>query len=243
MLNPKCLLLEDLVTFLHCDSGTTGEALADQILGFITSHLDPSKMRGQAYDGASNMSGGTAARISSVYPLALCINTAFHSLNLGSCGFIPRSECAQYMIGVVDRLSSFAHPKRQKKLEEPIHNTQPKPNVTKLKDLCRTRWIERIDALDRVKCLRSSIVVCFESISAKGSHKWSPDSLTDASTLLLAITTTEFISALVITNGCLHYFLGLNRHLRQEVKDIVQAVPEVEVLTWHASYKLLCCLQ
>ena len=59
---------EDLVTFLECDSGTTGEALADQILTFVKNYLDPSKMRGQAYDGASNMSGktsGTAARISS----------------------------------------------------------------------------------------------------------------------------------------------------------------------------------
>ena len=76
---------EDLVTFLECDSGTTGEALADLILGFVTNHLDPSKMRGQAYDGASNMSGkrsGTAARISSRYPLALYTHCASHSLNL-----------------------------------------------------------------------------------------------------------------------------------------------------------------
>ena len=103
--------------------------------------------------------------------------------------------------------------------------------MTKLKDLCRTRWIECIDALDQVKYLHSSIVVCFESISAEDSHKWSPDSLTDASTLLLAITTTDFISTLVITNECLHYFLGLTRSLQQEAKDIVQAVSEVEVLT------------
>jgi hypothetical protein len=77
------------------------------------------------------------------------------------------------MIGIVNHLSVFffAHPKRQKKLEEAIHNTQPESNVTKLKDLCRTRWVERIDALDRVKYLHSSIVACFESISAEGSHK------------------------------------------------------------------------
>ena len=52
---------EDLVTFLECDSSTsiTGDALADQILDFITNHLDPSKMRGQAYDGASNTSDKT----------------------------------------------------------------------------------------------------------------------------------------------------------------------------------------
>ena len=60
---------------------------------------------------------------------------------------------------------------------------------------------------------------------------WSPDALTDANTLLLAITTTDFISALVITNECLHYFLGLTRSLQQEAKDIVQAVSEIEVLT------------
>ena len=76
-----------------------------------------------------------------------------------------------------------------------------------------------------------SIAAYFESISAEGPHKWSPESLTDASTLLLAITTTDFISALVITNECLHYFLDLTRSLQQEAKDIVQAVSEVETLT------------
>ena len=226
---------EDLVTFLECDSGITGEALAEMILGFLTNHLDPSKMRGQAYDGASNMSGktrGTAARISSVYPLALYTHCASHCLNLAVVASFQEVS-VRNMIGIVNRLSVFffAHPKRQKKLEEAIHNTQPESNVLKLKDLCRTRWIEHIDALDRVKRLHSSIVACFESISAEGACKWTPESLTDASTLLLAITTTDFISALVITNECLHYFLGLTRSLQQEAKDIVQAVCEVKTLT------------
>ena len=39
---------EDLVTFLECDSGITGKALADKMLDFIRNHLDPSKMCGQA---------------------------------------------------------------------------------------------------------------------------------------------------------------------------------------------------
>ena len=46
---------EDLVTFLECDSGITGKALADKMLGFIRNHLDPSMVCGQAYDRASNM--------------------------------------------------------------------------------------------------------------------------------------------------------------------------------------------
>ena len=229
------LIREDLVTFLECDSGITGEALADKMLSFITHHLDPSKMRGQAYDGASNMSGktkGAAALISSQYPLALYTHCASHCLNLAVVGSFEEAS-VRNMIGVVNRLSVFffTHPKRQKKLEEAIHNTQPESNVQKLKDLCRTRWIERIDALDRIKKLHFSIVACFESISAEGCRMWSPDSVTDASTLLLAITSTEFISALVITHGCLQYLRGLTTSLQEEAKDIVQAVSEIKTLT------------
>lgn len=137
------------------------------------------------------------------------------------------------MIGVVNRLSTFffSHPKRQKKLEEAIQNTQPESLVHKLKDLCRTRWIERIDALYRIVKLHPSIVACFESISSEGSSMWSKDSLIDASTLLLAITSTEFISALVITHECMQYLSGLTTSLQMEAKDIIQAVSEVSTLT------------
>ena len=96
----------------------------------------------------------------------------------------------------------FAHPKRQKKLEEAIQNIQPESNVLELKDLCRTSCIEQINALDRIKKLYSSLDACFENISAEGSRMWSPDSVTDGSNLLLVITRTKFISALVITNEC-----------------------------------------
>ena len=137
------------------------------------------------------------------------------------------------MTGVVKRLSIFffAHPKPQKKLEEAKQNTQPESNVLKLKDLCRTRWIEQIGTLDLIKKLYSSIVACFENISAEGSRMWSPDSVIDASTLLLVITRTEFVSALVIINECLQYLRGLTTSLQEEAKDIVQAVSEIKTLT------------
>lgn len=112
------LIREDLTTFLECDSGITGQALADKMLGFVTNHLDPSKMRCQAYDGASNMSGktnGAAARISSQYPLALYTHCPSHCLNLAVvASFEEMAVCN--MKGVVNRLSVFffAHPKRQK---------------------------------------------------------------------------------------------------------------------------------
>ena len=116
-------------------------------------------------------------------------------------------SCVHNMIGVVNRVSTFffAHPKRQRKLEEVISETQPSSSVHKLKDLCRTRWVERIDALERFKLLHSSIVSCFVTISLEGSILWTSDTLTDSSTLLLALTTSDFISALVIANKSLNY--------------------------------------
>ena len=59
-----------------------GQALADKIVGFLLgSGLDPTRMRGQAYNGAGNIAGktnGIAAVISSQYRLALYIHCASH---------------------------------------------------------------------------------------------------------------------------------------------------------------------
>lgn len=96
------LIEEDLVTFLECDSGVTGEALAVKMLSFVTDNFDPSKMRGQAYDGASNMSGktrGAAARICSKYPLALYTHCASHCLNLAVVASFEEAS-VRNMIGV-----------------------------------------------------------------------------------------------------------------------------------------------
>ena len=72
------------------------------------------------------------------------------------------------MIGVVKRLSIFfAHPKHQKKLEEAIQNTQSESNMLKLKDLCRTRLIKRIDALNRIKKLYPPLLLVLITFQLK----------------------------------------------------------------------------
>lgn len=224
---------EDLVSFLECSGGISGQALADTLLDFFTKHgLDPTNLHGQAYDGAGNMAGrvkGTAARIMSSFPLALYVHCASHCLNLAVVSSLEEVAVCN-MIGIVNQVSTyfFAHPKRQRKLEEAIETTQPESSVRKLKDLCRTRWIERVDALQRFKQLLPSVAACMENISSEGLREWSSDSVTDATTtLLLAVSTTEFISALVIITACLHHLLGLTCSLQAEAKDIVQAVSEI----------------
>ena len=180
----------------------------------------------------SRMTNGSAAGISSQYPLAFYTHCTSHCLNLAVVASLEEVS-VRNMTGIVKRLSIliFAPPKYQKKLEEAIQNTQPESNMLKLNDLCRKRWIEGIDALDRIKKLYSSIVACFENILAEGYHMWTPDSVTDASTLLLVTTRTDFISAPVITNECLQSFRGFTTSLQEEAKDIVQAMSEIKTLT------------
>ena len=61
--------------FFELSEGVTGRAITTTIeKALVDCHLDPSKLRGQAYDGASNMSGkykGCAAIIQQKYPLAI----------------------------------------------------------------------------------------------------------------------------------------------------------------------------
>jgi len=63
---------ESFVGFYELDEETTGEAIAETIEKAITvGELDPTQMVGQAYDGASNMSGqykGCAAILQRKFP-------------------------------------------------------------------------------------------------------------------------------------------------------------------------------
>ena len=231
----KLEVREDLLGFFECDSGITGLALAEQITSTLQGFgLDLSNLRGQAYDGAGNMAGsvnGAAARISANYPLATYTHCASHCLNLAVVSSLNVTS-VQNMMGVVGKVYVFfnAHPKRQRAFESAVSETQPDAKVHKLKDLCRTRWVQRIDAIDVFCSLHRSIVGCMESICDSGSNSWSSESLTDARSLLLAISTTDFLAALVITNFCLKYLQALTSNLQGEAKDIVVAVSEINTV-------------
>ena len=74
---------EYFIGFVECDEGITGSALGTKILGTLQGYgLDLHKLRGQAYDGAANMSGATRALIREQYPLALYLHCASHVLTL-----------------------------------------------------------------------------------------------------------------------------------------------------------------
>ena len=80
------LVQEDVLEFLHCASGVSGEAIAQNILCVLENHsLDVNILGGQGYDGAGNMAGkyqGAPARIQRNRPKAIYVRCAAHILNL-----------------------------------------------------------------------------------------------------------------------------------------------------------------
>ena len=79
----------------------------------------------------------------------------------------------------------------------------------------KTLWVQRLDVLDIFQNLHSSVVACMKSICEAGPRYWSTNSVTDAKGLLLPITASDFISALVVTNKCLKYVKPLHQAFKQ----------------------------
>ena len=163
---------EEFLKFIHCNAGTTGEALADEILSHVRDlGLDMDNCRGQGYDGSGNMAGkkkGTARRIRNVYPKAVYVHCASHRLNLAVAGACDL-QIVRNMMSSVRVVSDFFNnsPKRQSLLEKRIAETMPKQKQKTLIDVCRTRWVLRIDGLIRFEELFEPIMDSLEIIKKK----------------------------------------------------------------------------
>eukprot|EP00102_Acyrthosiphon_pisum_P023154 XP_016660364.1 PREDICTED: 52 kDa repressor of the inhibitor of the protein kinase-like [Acyrthosiphon pisum] len=140
--------------------------------------IDYSKMYGQGYDGASNMSGKfkrVQTIIRNKYPMALYVHCAAHTLNLA-----VSSSCEQQDIrnclGVVEKMHCFFNtPKRHSILLEAVANSDLNPSSKSLKRLCVTRWVERYTAVNDFVELFPCVVEALEKISTTFNDKSSTD--------------------------------------------------------------------
>ena len=119
------------------------------------------------------------------------------------------------MMGAVGKLSEFfsSSPKRQHHLVEKIKELLPSNNHRILIDVCYTRWISRLDGLDRVVELLHPVLATLEDISLSksgngvaGARNWNMKNRDDAQTLTNS-TSFEFIVTLVVVQ----YILGLTK--------------------------------
>ena len=225
---------ERFLAFSECLTGVTGHAIADHILRLLVDwQLSASNIRGQTYDGAGAMAGksrGAAARIQEAFPKAIYTHCAAHAPNLCVVKCCSIAEIKNMMDTAESICRFFSNsPKRQLALEKWINVTQEGERRSKLKSICKTRWVERHEAFEVFIDLFEALVCCFEDIK-DSSAEWSRDSRADAQSLFLALSRFSFICVLVITKVVLAYTKVPSIKLQGRYVDVVSAYNLVSVV-------------
>ena len=179
---------EDFVKFIECDEGTSGEHVSNKIIEAVRTDLDVSMedCRGQGYDAGGNMAGcniGAATRISNQFPLARYFHCACHRLNLCVEQTCKVKLLEDAMSKVKDMTYFYNNsPKRVQHLERIILSNSTKPahkQETGLIDVCRTRWVARIEGMSIFENLLPHIRSSLEEMIAN-TDSWNRDTVISA---------------------------------------------------------------
>nr|CAI5844809.1 unnamed protein product [Callosobruchus analis] len=220
-------ICEHFLLFISVTS-TSGETLASAILQRLKQcHIDVSYLRGQGYDGASNMSGvfkGVQALIASQYNTALYVHCASHSLNLALSN-ASEVQAIRNCLGIIEKVYAFFNtPKRQLVLQKNIEALLPESQCYRLKQMCPTRWVQRHDAVMIMVQLFAPIITSLQEISL-----WiDKDSSSGAHMLIIALSQSNFIISLLCLEKLLASTLPLSKMLQSKNIDLASAMNIVE---------------
>ena len=201
--------------------------------------LELKHIRGQGYDGASNMSSarGVQGRIKEKSPLAVYMHCNSHVLNL-----VIAKTCSLVDVRLVlDKLKSVclffhASPKREGLLEAIVSENEQAGSERRraLIDLCRTRWAARHEAYRHFYQSYCYVIQAFEVISL-GLHldeyesvanmfaDWDYKSKNDSGSLLSGIASFQFIITFVTVYLYLAHLYGITKKLQSTSLDILKA--------------------
>ena len=90
-------------------------------------------------------------------------------------------------------------------MEKVIKENFPEVTRKRLLDVCRTRWLERIDGVDLFEDLFLSILMTLEEIFFNLEGKYNKDTSVKVNSLLKLIFNFDFIVKLVISRHILDY--------------------------------------
>ena len=201
--------------------------------------LDLKNVRGQSYNGASNMSSsasGVQGRIKQLSPKAAYVHFNSHVLNL-----VIAKTCSLIEVrSVIDKLKSVCwfflnSPKREGLLQHLVTENVPNKERRKaLIDLCKTRWSRRHEAYRYFYQSYHFIVEALEVMAHKLHldkyetvremySDWDPKTKTEAASLLAGITSFSFIVTFVTVYMLLSHLEGITRKLQSSTLDILLA--------------------
>lgn len=145
-------------------NSTTGEVLTGVIVDALQRfNLPMNKLRGQCYDGASNMAGafrGVQARIKELQPGALYVHCNAHSLNLAlqetTCEVAIVRDSLQYLN---DAAVLFGKSAKRKGILEQAEG--------RIKSLCPTRWTMRSAGIEVALQNYRAILEALEEVASQ----------------------------------------------------------------------------
>jgi hypothetical protein len=212
---------------------TNAEEISNEILKSLKdAGLDLSRLRGQAYDGASVMSApnGVRGRIQQVASLALYVHCWSHRLNLSLVSGCDIAE-VRIVFNVLNDVHNFFDPPKRSSFFQAIISMQPDETTQKrLKPLCKTRWVERHTAFEVFRELFEVVIQALDAIShpeqydlTKQDWSWDAETLTHANGLLARLATADFLVGFSAARVVLGVIRPVTVKLQQREVDIVGA--------------------
>ena len=232
----KKAVREEFLGFVELER-ITGEEIAATIVRFLNENGIPiAGMRGQGYDGASNMSSdrvGVQKRIRELAPQATYVHCHSHCLNL----VITKSCSLPDIHSTIGRLQHCCHfflnsPKRSGVLQLIVSkNVSDTQGRKPLLDICKMRWVERHTAYQHFYQAYTYIVEALEVISY-GRHidkyserfgQWDPANRSEAQQILVAITSSTFLVGFMCVYQYLSHLSGITLKLQCRAQNILEA--------------------
>ncbi|CAL8152879.1 unnamed protein product [Prunus armeniaca] len=240
--NKKGQVIERFVGVQYV-SDTTSSKLKEAIEQLISStNLSMSRLRGQGYDGASNMRGelnGLKTQILREYPQAYYVHCFARQLQLALVAVAKGNEniatfftTASSVVNIIgasckrrDALREQQQKDIMKALEiDDLETGQGLNQETTLKRPCDTRWNSHYDTLLSINTMFHPVVKVLEWIVDDVNQ----DNLGEANRLLKEIQTFDFVFHLYLMRFILGITNDLSKALQKKDQDIVNAMMLVQ---------------
>ncbi|XP_034223751.1 zinc finger MYM-type protein 1-like [Prunus dulcis] len=240
--NKKGQVIERFVGVQYV-SDTTSSKLKEAIEQLISStNLSMSRLRGQGYDGASNMRGelnGLKTQILREYPQAYYVHCFAHQLQLALVAvakgneniatFFTMASSVVNIIGASCKRRDALREQQQKDIMETLEIDDLETGrglnqETTLKRPCDTRWNSHYDTLLSINIMFHPVVKVLEWIVDDVNQ----DNLGEANRLLKEIQTFDFVFHLYLMRFILGITNDLSKALQKKDQDIVNAMMLVQ---------------
>lgn len=184
--------------------------------------LDPAKIVGECFDGASNVregkEKGLATRMKECSPLAIYVHCYGHRLNLALNDVMTEIEILRKTLGAIQALYNFieASPKRHAIYQDVETNESLR---YKLKPQSETRWCCRYEAVKAVDCELERIIKTLLLLSDDKNTS----TYANSRSLLKSICDFQFVLGLKVLKLVFSNTNALSRYLQGKKIDVSSA--------------------